>query len=365
MERIPGYLVGKDPVRGVMTWVVKINDEKNPSFGKKLLVASTADGVALSGGLSVDFIIGDRNGSPVAVDVAPRGIKEQGRKDEMKRSKWLVRSILTLILLTVATFAVSIYQGPIGSAVADTMIRYSMTSALARVEKMPFQEMVTGETVAKVVKDQHVGVYAGKSVLLERELCLPVFGELYTGNRCWWALYYSHGADGTPNEAYAKRGIPDTSGPVIDGIRNAMLEKAREYLRDPQRLKAFYESMKQSAVSAYRSLPAEHREVLATRLDGVVRAFEHFYDPDVQVLYAEYSKANAAWWTSPRGVYGSEVDRKHMELFKAMRVEEDKLRELSPDFHSTLMAGRRHVEGGKELVAMWIWVLKDAQASIK
>lgn len=364
MERTKGHVVGKDPFRGVMTWVVKVTEEKNPHFNKKLLVASVVDGVTLAGGLSVDFIIGDRNGSPVAVDAAPRGIKEQGKR---KMRKLWMGVIAALCAIVIALGAV-IFQGPIGKAIADWRIWNAMETALERVEAMGFEIMVTDETVAKTVKHQHAGVYGAKAVLLERNFCRPVFGEPYTGNRCWWALYYSHESDGAPNTAYAERGIPDTSGALIDSIRKAMMEKARKHLRDPQRLEAFYNKRKAAALAAFRELPKEEQGYRAERLDGVKRAFERFYDPDVQERYADYTQAHDAWWSRVQqghAAYNSPEDQERSRLYRVMKEKQEALYERTPDFHSTLMAGRRHKEGGKELVAMWVSLLQDAQASIK
>lgn len=369
MERIQGYVVGQKSIRNIQTWVIKATSEEHPLFEKKLLVASIAEGVALASAISVDFVVGDRNGSPVAVDVAPRGIKEQGRK-EMAMSNRVVKAVVALsVVMTVvlvASFALIVYQGPIATFVVDRMLRNDMVKALTRVEAMPFEQMVTADAVSKVVKDDNIGVYAGKKVLLERDFCRPVFGESYSGNRCWWALYYGNTDDGSPNESYAKRGIPATSAPIVNATRNAMLEKSREYLRDPQRLKALYVTMKSTAVAAFRSLPQERRELLAKRLDEVVRALEHFYDPDVQAAYVEYIQSEEAWRKNPDGPQGSAEHKHHMELFRVMWDEKGpRLGELTPDYHSTLFAGRRHAEGGKELVVAWTEILKDAQASIK
>jgi hypothetical protein len=342
MERIQGYVVGQRSVRNIQTWVIKVTSEEHPLFEKKLLVASIAEGVALASAISVDFVVGDRNGSPVAVDVAPRGIKEQGRK-EMTMSNRMVNAVVALsVVMTVAlvaSFALVVYQGPIAAAIADRMLQSEMGKALTRVEAMSFEQMVTTDVVAKVVKDDNVGIYAGNRVLLERNLCQPVFGESYSG-RCVAGLYRE--------------------------IRSSMLEKSREYLRDPEHLKTFYTTMKPTALASFRSLPKERREWLAKRLDEAVRAFEHFYDPDVQAAYAEYIASYEAWRNSPDGPLDSKEGKAHMELFRAMYYEtRPHLQELSPDYYSTLFAGRRHGEGGKGLVLAWIEILKDAQAAIK
>lgn len=74
-ERHKGFVVASDQnLEGHLVWKVKVKDAQSPFNGKKIVVASVHDGLALARGLNVEFAIGtvdDTYGQKVvrAVDV--------------------------------------------------------------------------------------------------------------------------------------------------------------------------------------------------------------------------------------------------------------------------------------------------------
>jgi hypothetical protein len=364
-RRVNGFVAGRITVRGESMWKVKVTDEGSLLNGESLPVVSVGNGVTLMTGLEVDFSIGQLHHHSAAVDVAPRGVKEQGRKAEMTRTRWIMGSIVALSTIVVTVCAVTVWQGPIGQWLKDRAVKSAILAAVDRVEQMPFTQMVTGDTIAKIIEDRHAGMRGARKVLLDRELCRPAFGDRHDdAGQCWNALYYGYG-NGQDNWGYQKYGIPQEMAPRVYELRKLMLEKGRKYLASPSRLRAYYTDMKPTALEAYRGLPKEKRESLAKWLNEAVTAFERFYDPDVQTRYAEYIEAYDAWWTSERDTSSPEKERERMQRYRVMKEKEDALHERSPNLYFTLFAGRRHAEGGKELVLMWTELLRDAQASIK
>lgn len=75
-QRYTGFVIGSDPAPtgNAVVWKVRVKDEGTPFNGRKLVVASTRDEVALAKGLNVNFLIGtvddaDNQEAPRAVDV--------------------------------------------------------------------------------------------------------------------------------------------------------------------------------------------------------------------------------------------------------------------------------------------------------
>lgn len=63
MQRYKGFVIGCDPdPRGGIVWKVRVSDAESSCDGKKLIVASVHDNIALAQGLNVDFIIGTVDG---------------------------------------------------------------------------------------------------------------------------------------------------------------------------------------------------------------------------------------------------------------------------------------------------------------
>lgn len=58
-----GYVAASDLTPTGTTWKVRVKDSTSNHDGRKLVVASVQDGIALAQGLNVDFIIGSIDGS--------------------------------------------------------------------------------------------------------------------------------------------------------------------------------------------------------------------------------------------------------------------------------------------------------------
>lgn len=62
-QRHKGFVVGCDPgPRGSTIWKVRVNDTSSSYNGKKFIVASIHDDIALAQALNVDFAIGTVDG---------------------------------------------------------------------------------------------------------------------------------------------------------------------------------------------------------------------------------------------------------------------------------------------------------------
>ncbi len=73
-KRHQGYVVGADPASRATLWKVRVKDTTSTYDGRKFIVASVHENIALARGLNVTFLIGtvdDENGTKVerAVDV--------------------------------------------------------------------------------------------------------------------------------------------------------------------------------------------------------------------------------------------------------------------------------------------------------
>lgn len=60
--RVKGFVVGENQRGSSSYWVVRVNDQNSPFYGKKLDVLSTHDNITLGRGLDVNFIIGTTDG---------------------------------------------------------------------------------------------------------------------------------------------------------------------------------------------------------------------------------------------------------------------------------------------------------------
>jgi len=115
-------------------------------------------------------------------------------------------------------------------------------------------------------------------------------------------------------------------------------------------LATFNHSQPRKTQSSGRLLPVVQQPNLIKWLEGVEEAFTGFDSPEVQELYAAYTKADKVLARAEElNMNGSEKYSVFCDYDDARSA----LLEASPDPYATLFAVRRHQEGGKPLVEMW------------
>lgn len=181
------------------------------------------------------------------------------------------------------------------------------------------------------------------------------------GDPCWKLLYAAYSG----GEWYFGHDFPGRFSLVkqqeISGTRDVIMEIARKYLRDPARLRAFYEGKKAVALEAIRALPAEKRQEFIKTVAGFVGGMKLSRNPVIftlatTVLVAEKHLAFADWKGDEKwaAVHDAEAD------LRTALGDEAWLKDGGVRF-----ALRRWDESGDALRDAWIGIGEDFLAALK
>lgn len=264
---------------------------------------------------------------------------------------------------------------------AGEMLESRLNSAVANIERTPFNRLISADVMQQTIDDRHGGLYGARKAFFDKYLCGPVFGDkhdaydekAHMNSACFDVLYADNGSD--INWWYGKRGLPVSAAPLVAKFRATMMQKARAYLANPDQLRAFYEARKQVVISHIRSLDAAERQKTVEWLQSVQSGFATFYNPDVQEAYALVVKTEREWLDYDRKLYEKRtgtvvtltVDQLDEELrpFKIWEAANDHLRSVSPNANIAMFAGRRNNEGGRPLVEAYAAITADLLANVK
>lgn len=219
--------------------------------------------------------------------------------------------------------------------VPDSVVRSSIQEIL---ENRYLQNSFGGNTVAR-------------HEVFENELCEPF------GDKCWDALYAAYSGG---EWYFQNNGIPVEADEPLNKARKLIMDKARNYLKDPQNLLTFYQSKKtiiDEELRKFADTPEKIKQ-LEKWLKGAEEGIQAFDDPKFQKAYAEYLAKEKEWSDN----YPNDDDPE-MKRFTAYQDAEKKLGELTPDLYASLFAGRRTQENS-EVVKTWEEIAGDVRKSV-
>lgn len=264
---------------------------------------------------------------------------------------------------------------------AGEMLESRLNGAISNIERTPFDLLISADVTRQFVNDRHGGLYGARKAFLDKYLCGPVFGDKHDGydkqknmnSACFDVLYADNGSD--VSHWYGKQGIPVFAAPLVARFRATMMQKARDHLADPAHLRAFYEARKQLAVSYIRGLNADERKQTIECLESAQVAFATFYRPQVQEAYALVVKTEHDWrnhYSNPdeqrAGTTVSlSLDQLDDELgpFKKWEAANAHLRTVSANAGIAMFAGRRHSEGGRQVIETYATITADLLTIVK
>lgn len=233
-----------------------------------------------------------------------------------------------------------------------------ISGVTAKLEAKTFAALVPDSIVRKSIHEflghHRQDTWAANTIarhnVFESELCAPF------GSKCWDALYAAYSG----GEWFFKNyGIPVEADEPLDQARKVILDKARDYLKDPQRLLAFYQSKKEVIVDELRKAAQtdEEKAQLESWLKGVEEGLRAFDDPKFKEAYAAYLATEKA---SHETAFEDPTSSKKYEAY---RKAEEALAALTPDLYASLFAGRRAKEN-PDVVDTYEKIVNDLRASV-
>ncbi|MBI2634461.1 hypothetical protein HYW82_02190 [Candidatus Peregrinibacteria bacterium] len=231
-------------------------------------------------------------------------------------------------------------------------------SVTAKLEAKTFATLVPDSIIRKSIQEfldhYRQDTWAANTIarhnVFESELCAPF------GSKCWDALYAAYSG----GEWYFKNdGIPVEADEPLNQARKIILDKARDYLKDPQKLLTFYQSIKGVIVEELRKAAQtdEEKAQLELWLKGVEEGLKAFDDPKFQKAYATYLAAEKTLHETPY------EDPTGQQKYKAYRKAEEALAALTPDLYASLFAGRRAKEN-PDVVDTYETIVSDLRSSV-
>ena len=214
-----------------------------------------------------------------------------------------------------------------------------ITNITEALEAKTFAALVPDSVIRKSIQEflgqDRRDTWAGNTVarheVFKNELCEPF------GDKCRVALYAAYSG----SEWFFKNaGISVEADEPLDNARKIILDKARNFLRDPRLLLAFYQSKKEIIVEELKKAAQteEEKAQLEEWLKGVEEGLRAFDDPEFQKAYATYLATEKAWRETPSD------DSAINERYGTYSEAKEALAVLTPDLYASLFAGRRASE---------------------
>lgn len=263
--------------------------------------------------------------------------------------------VTTFILVIIALMGIfKPYQHePIRSWIVEIRAEWALDS----IRTLTADQIITDEVVREVVRNRfHLwsASRAAREAVFAEHQC-QIFSIVYDDvEQICHVARYGEGVT-TYNPWYERVGIPVSIAPTIAEMRDEVYRIGRNYLMTPANVRAVYEAKRSIIAEEYHLLPDEGKQRLLELLSIAIAAFEQFRDDDtVSTLYSDYIRLENAW-----RVRESAADPVLYEWVDAGAV----FRTAVVDESLYLFAGRRHAEGGDELISTYIEIMQDLRAT--
>lgn len=312
------------------------------------------EGFEVFPGAEMTFSTEMRDGRQCALNVQPK--TAQMMEDSMRILKLGLITILVLVIITLVGVFKPHHHEPIRNWIVEIRAGWMMDS----IRQLAADQIITDEVVRAAIRDNRWGNLRGAS-WAARE-------AVFMANQC---LIFSVGFDESVEEMCLPEGKAlyhegSTNGAWVEeheGIpaflltdffpqaRKAIFEIVRDYLMTRANVRATYEAKLDVALDEYRRLSDQDKQAFRELLLKAMEAFHQFLvDDDARTLYNEYMRLEDAW-------HANESDS--LEPLGAWEDAGVALRSAITDESFYLFAGRRHAEGGDELVLTYLEIIES------
>jgi len=301
----------------------------------------------------VTFSTETRDGRSYALNVQPKTATQM--EDSMRNMK--LGLVAALILVTVAL--VGIFKPHHNETVRGWIVETRAEWALDSIHKLAADQIITDEVVKAAIRDNRWAGLRGMSraareaVFWEHQC--PIFSMGYEDvfQTCDTARY-SEG-NTTRNPWYEDAGIPVSIAPTIAKMRTEIYRIARDYLMTPTNVRAVYEAKQRVIIDEFRQLSDEDKQAFLGMLNVAIASFEQFRDDEsVRVKYAHYVRLEKV----------RQDESYSDDSYAAWRDAGDTLNDSAKNASLYLFAGRRHAEGGDELVSAYIDIMSNLASQL-
>jgi hypothetical protein len=357
-RRFDGFVVGKQTVRQQRGWKIgrKTRQGRVHYFAPE---AEIAEGLEIRPGLEVVFLTEMREERMYALNVQP---KPAHMEESMRKLKLgLIAAIILAIVALVGVFK-PYHSDPIRGWIVETRAQITLWS----IKRLGVDDIIRDGVVRAAISQNRWGDLRGASWAAREEVFrvnqCQVFSIGYENpdETCDYALYY----EGSNNPWVQERhGIPtNITSTFFPAARATIYRTVRTHLASPQNLRAMYLAKKGVIVDEFRRLSPEDQLNFLVQLSGGIRSFIQFQtDTGARLAREHLLAADEAW--SAALERGREEERRvvHAAYYKAF----EDLAAMVDDWQVFMFAGRRFGEGGDALIAMYIEVMKDLQATLR
>lgn len=353
-HRMSGYVVGRKELDQVAGWRIarKTREGRVNYFVPD---AEIAEGIELYPSLDVTFTAETRDGRKYALNVEPKPAFKM--EESMRKMKRGLIAALMLAIIAVMGIWKPHHQEPLRGWIVETRAVW----ALGSIRRLTADQIITDEVVREAIRDNRWGNLRGASwaarwqMFNEHQCHIFDIGGYEDVEKTCNIARYSEG-NTTRNPWYENAGIPVSIAPTIAQMRTELYSIARSYLMTPTNVRAVYEAKQRVIIDEFRQLSDEDKQSFLGMLNEAIASFEQFRDDEsARVKYANYIRLENAW-------RANESDS--LEPFRAWQDAGATLRTAVTDESFYLFAGRRHAEGGDELISAYIEIMHDLASQL-
>jgi len=238
---------------------------------------------------------------------------------------------------------------------------------MPRLESKTFLDMVPDTIVRAATRHAvltgQVSPAEGRHEVFHQEVCTPLVG--YNDEKCFNLLGAYMYTPGGGERWLSQTPVPKDSWGLVTKTRDVIMEKARAFFADPQRLHEFYETKKRVVRREILTGPHIRHENLLASCQNAERYLSgmrqhNSADPELRRLFEKYTTLEKEWDD------GLSKGRDDSDAFLAWRVSAYNLQmRLNPKDltflarEGFLFAKRRQKEGGPALADQWVAIGDD------
>lgn len=359
-RRFEGFVVGKQTVRQQKGWKIgrRTHNGKVNYFAPETEIV---EGFEVFAGAEVTFSTETRDGRPFALNVQPKTATQM--EDSMRNMKLGLIAALILVIVALVGIFKPHHQEPIRGWIVEMRAERMLNS----IRTLTADQLITSEVVRAAVRGAHgwgpgsrSSSWAAREAVFMANQCqiFSVGFDRTVEDMCLpagMALYYegtTHGEWVEENKGIPARLLTD----FFPQARAAIYETARNYLMTPANVRAVYEAKRDVAIDEFRQLSDEDKQAFLRILNAAIASFEQFRDDEsARVKYAHYIRLENAW-------RADESDS--LDPFRAWRDAGATLHTAVTDESFYLFAGRRHAEGGDQLISAYIEIMRDLASQL-